>query len=117
MNYVYGYNSCSTVKKSLKFLDEKKLEYIFFDFVKNQIEREVLVDLIEKSNENIDKFFNKNGKLFKELNLKEKLPSLNNEEKLEYLLSDGKMIKRPIIVLDEKVFIGFNEQEVEEYLK
>lgn len=100
----------------MKYLDSKEITYEFFDFVQNQISKDTLETLIKKSEKTIDAFFNKNGKLFKELELKEKLPSLSYDEKINYLLSDGKMIKRPIIVINDNVFIGFNEKELDEYL-
>ncbi|MDL2212187.1 hypothetical protein LJB88_04855, partial [Erysipelotrichaceae bacterium OttesenSCG-928-M19] len=79
---VYGYTSCTTVRNSMKFLEENNLEYSFFDFVKKQIAEDTLRDLILRSNKEIDLFFNKNGKLFKELALKDKLPTLSYDEKV-----------------------------------
>ena len=101
----------------MSFLTENNIEYDFFDFVKNKIDKDVLLDLIKRSKQDIDVFFNVNGKLFKELELKDKLESLSFDEKLEYLLSDGKMIKRPIIDFGDKIFVGFKKDEIMDYLK
>ena len=113
---VYGYKKWGTVIKSLKFLQENKIEYDFFDFVASQISQEVLEDLIKRSNEEIGAFFNKNGQLYRQQNLKERLPELSYEEKLNLLLSDGKMIKRPIIDFGNQIFLGFSEKNILEYL-
>ncbi|MEG0366336.1 MAG: Spx/MgsR family RNA polymerase-binding regulatory protein [Coprobacillus sp.] len=113
---VYGYKKCSTVMKSVKYLKEHNLEVDFFDFVNEQISKETLIKIIEDSKQDIDLFFNAKGKVFKELELKDKLGSLSKDEKIDYLLSDGKLIKRPLIVFEDNVFIGFKEKEIEAYL-
>jgi arsenate reductase (glutaredoxin) len=117
MNKVYGYQKCSTVMKARKYLEQQGVAFEFFDFVSEQIPREMLEDLIEQSDYNIDDFFNKKGVLFKELKLKDKLPTLSDDEKMELLLSDGKLIKRPIIQINDKILLGFNEKEVAQIIK
>lgn len=117
MNKVYGYQKCSTVTKARKFLEQQGVDFEFFDFVSEQISRETLADLIERSDYDIDDFFNKKGVLFKELKLKDKLPTLSDDEKMELLLSDGKLIKRPIIQINDKILLGFNEKEVAKIIK
>ena len=101
---VYGYKKWSTVAKSLKFLDQNNLEYEFFDFVANQIEKAELERLIKKSNLGIDAFLNSKGTLFKQLGLKDKIDDYSYEQKLDLLLSDGKIIKRPIIEFADKIY-------------
>lgn len=113
---VYGYKKWSTVQKSLKFLDKNNQEYEFFDFVANQIEKAEIERLIKKSELGIDAFINSNGTLFKQLGLKNKIADYSYDQKMDLLLSDGKLIKRPIIEFDDKIFTGFREKEVESYL-
>ncbi|MEG0284016.1 MAG: Spx/MgsR family RNA polymerase-binding regulatory protein [Erysipelotrichales bacterium] len=113
---VYGYKKCSTVMKSVKFLKENNQEVEFFDFVNEQISKETLEKIIKDSKQDIDLFFNSKGKVFKELELKDKLEMLSDDEKIDYLLSDGKLIKRPLIVFSDQVFIGFKQNEIDAYL-
>ncbi|MDH6604261.1 arsenate reductase [Bacilli bacterium PM5-9] len=113
---IYGYTKCSTVQKTLKFFDENNLDYDFIDFVANKIDEKTLIDLIKRSNLNIDDFFNKRGILYRENNLKDKLVNLSEKEKISYLLSDGRMIKRPVIDFGDKIFVGFKEKEILEYI-
>lgn len=113
---VYGYKKCSTVSKSIKFLKNQDYEVEFFDFVQEQIPRDVLINLINNSTLDIDVFFNQKGQLFKSLGLKVLLEKINDDEKLNLLLSDGKLIKRPIIEINDKIFVGFNESDLQQYL-
>lgn len=117
MNKVYGYQKCSTVTKARKYLEQHGVDFEFFDFVAEKIPRETLAELIKKSDYDIDDFFNKKGVLFKELELKDKLPTLTDEVKMDFLLSDGKLIKRPIIQINDKILLGFNEKEVAKIIK
>lgn len=117
---VYGYKKCSTNAKALKYLDSMNKQYEFFDFVANKIDKNMLLNLIKKNNDVIDDLFNKNGVVFKEMNLKEILPTLSNEKKIDLLLSDGYLIKRPLIEIDDYLYIGFNnkiELELNKQLK
>lgn len=84
--------------------------------VTSQLDEKVLKELIERSGVNIDEFFSVRGRVFKELELKDKLPTLSEEEKFSLLLSDGKLIKRPIIDFGTRIFIGFNEKNLLEYI-
>lgn len=113
---VYGYKKWVTVQKSLKFLRSNGFEIEFFDMVTSQLDEKVLKELIERSGVNIDEFFSVRGRVFKELELKDKLPTLSEEEKFSLLLSDGKLIKRPIIDFGTRIFIGFNEKNLLEYI-
>ncbi len=65
----------------------------------------------------IKKFFNTSGNLYKEMKLKDKLPEMSEEEKLKLLATDGMLVKRPLVVTEDKVLTGFKESEWEEKLK
>jgi arsenate reductase (glutaredoxin) len=117
MNYVYGYQKCSTVSKARKYLEKQGVDFVFFDFVAEQIARETLEKLIAQSTYDIDDFFNKKGVLFKELNLKTQLADLSDSAKIDLLLSDGKLLKRPIIQVNDKIILGFKESTVSEIIK
>ncbi len=77
---------------------------------------EELKEWIEKSNLPVQKFFNTSGLIYKELHLKEKLPNMTDEEEIDMLSSNGMLVKRPILVTENKVFVGFKEREYEELL-
>ena len=72
---------------------------------------EELTKWIEKSGQDIKKWFNTSGLKYKELNLKDKLDDMTNKEKIELLASDGMLIKRPILITNKGIFIGFKEEK------
>ncbi len=79
--------------------------------------RKEIENIYKKSKLDIKKFFNTSGKVYKELDLKNKLLNMNESEKLELLASNGMLLKRPLLVEGNKVIVGFNEKEYEEKLK
>ena len=106
----YSYLKCSTCRKAAKWLDNKDFEYQLIDIVKETPSLKYLNLALEQYTENKKKIFNTRGKSFKLINLD--IYSLSREEIIQLLLSDGKLIKRPFLVYDEKkVILGFNEIE------
>ena len=96
--------------------------HICLDGLKKYIDKKIITseeieNIYKKSKLDIKKFFNTNGKVYKELELKNKLASMSESEKLELLASNGMLLKRPVLVEGNKVIIGFNEKEYEEKLK
>ncbi len=86
--------------------------------MKDKLSKEEIAKLHDISDQDLDKFFNSNGKVFKEMELKDKLKEMTNEEKLELLASDGMLMKRPIVSDRVKtVIIGFKEKEFEDKVK
>lgn len=108
-----GYPKCSTCKNASKFLDEKKIEYEYRNIVEECPKKEELKIWIEQSGHPIKKFFNTSGNVYKSLNLKEKMESLSDEEKLDLLSSNGMLIKRPILIHGDQVLVGFRKEEWE----
>ena len=78
---------------------------------------EELIEWIQKSGKELKKWFNTSGLKYKELNLKDKLVTMSDKEKIELLASDGMLIKRPLLITDEKILIGFKEDKWKETLK
>lgn len=109
MNIVYGYSKCTTVKKALKFLDENNIPYQHLDNVDVKLTKEQIQDLHEKSGLDIKKFFNTSGILYREMNLKNIIPSASIDELYNLLASDGMLVKRPILVTEKGVFPSFRE--------
>ena len=110
------YPKCSTCRKAKKWLDENKIEYTDRHIVEQNPTSEELKKWIEKSGMPVKKFFNTSGLQYKALGLKDKLPQLNEEEQLQLLAADGMLVKRPILLTDGNVLVGFKETEWAEKL-
>ena len=111
------YPKCSTCKKAKKFLDDNKIIYNDRNIVTNNPNKEELKKFINLSGKDIHKFFNTSGIKYRELNLKDTLKELDFDEQLDILASDGMLVKRPLLVLDNNVLIGFKESEWIKYIK
>ena len=109
----YSYLKCSTCRKAAKWLDKKDLKYQLIDIVKEPPLLDYLNLALEQYSADKKKVFNTRGKAFKSINLD--IYSLSREEIIDLLSSDGKLIKRPFLVYEEKkVILGFNEIEYAE---
>ena len=110
---LYSYSKCSTCRKAAKWLDKKDLVYQLIDLVKEPPFFKYLDMALEQYSPDKKRIFNTRGKAFKSINLD--IYSLSKEEIIQLLLSDGKLIKRPFLVYEEKkVILGFNEIEYAE---
>ncbi len=109
----YWYPNCGTCKKAKKWLDDNSIAYTAIHIVDHPPTAEKLKSLVEKSNLSVRKFFNTSGKKYRELNMKEKLPEASEEEMIEWLSSDGMLIKRPILTDGKKVTVGFKQDQFE----
>jgi len=111
------YPKCTTCQKAKKWLDEHNVKYNFRDIkVENPTSSE-LFSWIKKSGLPIKKFFNTSGLLYKEQNMKDKVDTLSEKELLDILASDGMMVKRPLLITDNVVLVGFKEEEWKNKLK
>lgn len=106
-----------TCQKAKKWLDENGFQYQDRHIKEQNPTLEELKEWYEKSGLPLKRFFNTSGLLYKSMNLKDKLPSMSEEEQLALLASDGMLVKRPIIVCDNLILTGFREKEWEEKLK
>ena len=106
---VIEYPKCTTCKKALKFLEENKIEYTKRNIVENNPTEKEIKTWINKIE--IKKLFNTSGIKYRELNLKEKLKTMTDEEKIKLLASDRMLVKRPILIDEDKVLVGFKEEE------
>ena len=105
------YPRCGTCKKAQAWLDEKGIAYTYRDIKEDNPSLEELTAWYEKSGLDIKRFFNTSGLLYKSMELKDKLPAMSVEEKLSLLSTDGMLVKRPIVVADDFVLVGFKEKE------
>ena len=105
------YPKCTTCQKAKKWLDDNKIEYEFRDI---KLDNPTLNELTEWYNESgftLKKFFNTSGLLYKSLDLKNKIPTMTDAETLDLLSTDGMLVKRPLLVGDDFVLVGFKEDE------
>lgn len=108
------YPKCTTCIKAKKFLKEMGVDFEDRHIVENNPTVEELNQWIDKSGLEIKKFFNTSGKLYKEMNLKDKLKEMTREECVELLATNGMLVKRPILVKGDKVLVGFKEDQYKE---
>lgn len=111
------YPKCSTCQKAKKWLDENGVEYTDRHIVESNPTYEELKEWHERSGLPLKKFFNTSGMLYKSMQLKDKLPTMSDDEQLKLLATDGMLVKRPLIVSDDFVLTGFREKEWTEKLK
>ena len=110
------YPKCSTCQKAKKWLDTHRIAYTDRHIVENNPAYDELKGWYEKSGMPLKKFFNTSGMLYKEMQLKDKLSEMKEEEQLKLLASDGMLVKRPLIIEGNTVLIGFREAEWTEKL-
>lgn len=103
------YPSCSTCKKAKKFLVDHGIEFNARHIVEDTPTKDELYTWWKESNLELKKFFNTSGKLYKEMQLKDRLKEMSDEEKLALLSEHGMLIKRPILISDNDIFVGFQE--------
>lgn len=113
MNLFLWYPKCSTCKKALEHLQKLNIPVTLRDIKEKNPTKEELKIWWKKSGFELKKFFNTSGLVYKELNLKEKLPTMTEEEQLHLLASNGMLIKRPILITQEKIIIGYKENDYE----
>ncbi len=111
-----SYPKCSTCQKAKKWLDEHSVEYTERHIVEDNPSYEELKLWYERSGLPLKKFFNTSGTLYKEMELKNNLPEMSEEKQLELLSTNGMLVKRPLVVDDMKVLVGFKESEWENLL-
>ena len=110
------YPPCTTCQKAKKWLDEHGLSYTDRHIKNEKPTYEELCAWYAASGLPLKKFFNTSGLLYKSMNLKEKLPTMTEEEQLRLLASDGMLVKRPIVVKDGTVLVGFKQAQWEQLL-
>lgn len=116
-NLYLEYPRCTTCKKAKKWLIENNVNFLERDItIQNPTVKE-LDEWIKKSGLPIKKFFNTSGVLYKQLNLKDKLKDMSYEQQLELLATDGKLVKRPLLISVNQVLVGFKQDEWENLKK
>lgn len=103
------YPKCSTCQKTKKWLDDHDIKYIERHIAEKNPSYDELKEWYKQSGLPLKKFFNTSGLIYKEMQLKDKLPSMSEEEQLRLLATNGMLVKRPIAISKNKVFVGFKE--------
>ena len=114
--FIY-YPKCSTCQKAKKWLEENHVDFVGRHIVEENPRAEELTQWIARSGLPVKKFFNTSGLLYKSMALKEKLPEMSEDEMLKLLATDGMLVKRPLLVGNDFVLVGFKEAEWESRLK
>lgn len=110
------YPKCSTCKKAEQYLQAKGLSFTVRDIKTDNPTADELRTWYTASGLPLKRFFNTSGNLYKQLGLKDKLPTMSEDEQLELLASDGMLVKRPLVIYDGGVLVGFKKAEYDEKL-
>ena len=112
---VLVYRKCSTCLKALKWLEDNNIEFTERPIKEENPTFEELKAWHQMSGLPLKKFFNTSGLIYKDLGLKDKLPSMSEEEQLQLLATNGMLVKRPLVIGEDYVLTGFKEKEWEKY--
>ena len=107
------YPKCTTCQKAKKWLDDNGIEYVDRHIKENNPSYDELSEWYKKSGLPLKKFFNTSGLLYKSMELKDKLPSMTEDEQIKLLATDGMLVKRPMIITENTVLVGFRPAEWE----
>ena len=110
------YPKCTTCQKAKKWLDEQNINYTERHIVEDNPTYDELKIWYLKSGLPLKRFFNTSGLMYKEMQLKDKLPSMSEEEQLQLLATNGMLVKRPLVIAEETILVGFKEAEWKENL-
>ena len=105
------YPRCTTCKKAVNWLEKQGVDFEYRDIKEKNPKKTELKKWHKASGLSLKKFFNTSGQLYREMNLKDKLADMTEEEMYELLASDGMLVKRPLLITEEKVLVGFKEDE------
>jgi arsenate reductase (glutaredoxin) len=110
---VYQYPKCSTCRKALRWLDAHGLKYERVDIVESPPSKAILEKVLKQGYLPVTRLFNTSGQSYREGNFKQRLPELSESQALTALASDGKLIKRPLLIAPDQVLVGFDEDAYE----
>tara|TARA_Y100000817_G_scaffold273317_1_gene233004 strand:+ start:528 stop:881 length:354 start_codon:yes stop_codon:yes gene_type:complete len=114
---VYQYKRCSTCVKAVKFLEKKGVKFKSLDITETPPSKSELKTMLKNYEGNIKKLFNTSGVQYRELKIKDKLPKMTDEQCIDMLSSNGKLVKRPFLLSGKEGLVGFKEDEWKSLLK
>ena len=106
---LYSYNKCGTCRKAVKFLENRKVKFELIDITETPPTKQILKAAVKVKG--MKKLFNTSGVQYRELNIKDKLPTMTEGQAVDLLASNGRLIKRPIAVHKSKITVGFDIEE------
>ena len=112
--HLLWYPKCSTCRKARQWLEEREVAFELRDLKEERPSMEELRQWHQQSGLPLKKFFNTSGMVYKSMGLKDRLPDMSEEEQLSLLTSDGMLVKRPILVTETRVTVGFRQEVWEE---
>ena len=107
---IYGIKTCSTVRKALKFIKEKDIDFDFIDYKQESVDEKKIREWLKQVDLKV--LFNNRGKKYRDLKLKDL--NLDDERKIEWLAKENYLIKRPVIEYNGQVIVGFDEDKYKE---
>lgn len=107
------YPKCSTCRKAKQWLEEREVEFTDRNIREENPTRKELEQWVRRSGLPLKRFFNTSGLLYKELHLKERLAQMTEEEQLDLLASDGMLVRRPLLITEDWILVGFRKEEWE----
>lgn len=113
MIQVYGIKNCNKIRDTRKWLEDKEIEFTFYDLKKEPLTREELEEFVHRIG--LEVLVNKRGMKWRQLGLKDK--NLNDEELFEQLLENQTMMKRPVLIKDEAILVGYDEEAFEAFVE
>ncbi len=114
---LYQYPNCSTCRKAVKLLNEQGVQYESIDITKQPPTKKELNIMLASYSGDIRKLFNTSGLQYRELNMKEKLPNMSNDEAINLLAGNGKLIKRPFLIKGTRGIVAFNESVWNDFIR
>lgn len=105
----YGYDNCSTCKKAEKFLKDSGISFEKKDITTTPPDEKTLKNILAKGDYKIKDLFNKSGQVYREMNMKDKIDSMSEDELVKLLSENGRLVKRPVLVNKNKFAVGFKE--------
>ena len=113
---LYQYPNCSTCRKAVKYLDQQGLQYESIDITKQPPTKAELNTMLASYQGDIRKLFNTSGMQYRELNMKEVLPTMSSDEAIDLLSGNGKLIKRPFLIGADKGIVAFKEERWADFI-
>lgn len=113
MIHFYGYRKCSTSRKAEQFLSGRDIPYTFIDITENPPTEEIFAHILAQSGKELKQFFNTSGIVYRTEGIKDKLATMTDAEKTSLLLSNGKLLKRPIVHDNTRATVGYKPEEFE----
>lgn len=110
------YPRCSTCKRAVAFLEAHNIAYTYRDIKEENPTEEELAEFLKKSELPPRRFFNTSGQLYRQMGLKDQVPTMETEAMLALLSTDGMLVKRPLLITEDRVLVGFKEAEWREVL-